>query len=79
MMYRRGYRYTYPLMNSASSLPCTRALHGLDHDVLIVDSVQLAAVAALCIQYEADFRPSMTIVVKALQTHVNARPGGDNQ
>jgi hypothetical protein len=66
-------------MNSASSLPCTRALHGLDHDVLLVDSVQLAAVAALCIQYEADFRPSMTIVVKALQPLVNARPGGDNQ
>jgi len=27
---------------------------------------QLAAVAALCIQYESEFRPSMSIVVKAL-------------
>ncbi|KAG8062382.1 hypothetical protein GUJ93_ZPchr0003g16782 [Zizania palustris] len=36
---------------------------------------KLAAVAALCIQYEADFRPNMTIVVKALQPLVNARQG----
>ncbi|GKA65668.1 hypothetical protein Tco_0765375, partial [Tanacetum coccineum] len=34
----------------------------------------LAAVAALCIQYEADFRPNMTIVVKALRPLVNAKP-----
>jgi hypothetical protein len=27
----------------------------------------MAAVAALCVQYESDFRPNMTIVVKALQ------------
>ncbi|KAL6843648.1 hypothetical protein ACP4OV_026710 [Aristida adscensionis] len=40
---------------------------------------KLAAVAALCVQYEADFRPNMTIVVKALQPLVSARPGGDNQ
>ncbi|KAL4558152.1 hypothetical protein LXL04_036349 [Taraxacum kok-saghyz] len=33
---------------------------------------KLAAVAALCIQYEADFRPNMTIVVKALRALVNA-------
>ncbi|VAI01776.1 unnamed protein product [Triticum turgidum subsp. durum] len=37
---------------------------------------KLAAVAALCVQYEADFRPNMTIVVKALQPLVGARPGG---
>ncbi|KAJ9548159.1 hypothetical protein OSB04_020702 [Centaurea solstitialis] len=36
---------------------------------------KLAAVAALCVQYEADFRPNMTIVVKALQPLVNAKPG----
>ncbi|TVU45334.1 hypothetical protein EJB05_04819, partial [Eragrostis curvula] len=42
-------------------------------------SVQLAAVAALCVQYEADFRPNMTIVVKALQPLVGARPGADHQ
>ncbi|CAN1144378.1 Probable protein kinase At2g41970 [Linum perenne] len=35
---------------------------------------KLAAVAALCVQYEADFRPNMTIVVKALQPLLNARP-----
>ncbi|KAK8672026.1 hypothetical protein V6N13_110403 [Hibiscus sabdariffa] len=34
----------------------------------------LAAVAALCVQYEADFRPNMTIVVKALQPLLNAKP-----
>ncbi|CAK9141634.1 unnamed protein product [Ilex paraguariensis] len=28
---------------------------------------KLAAVAALCVQYEAEFRPNMSIVVKALQ------------
>ena len=35
----------------------------------------MAAVAALCVQYEADFRPNMSIVVKALQPLVNPRPG----
>lgn len=34
---------------------------------------QMAAVAALCVQYEADFRPNMSIVVKALQPLLNAR------
>jgi len=38
--------------------------------------MQLAAVAALCVQYEADFRPNMTIVVKALQPLLNAKPPG---
>lgn len=33
---------------------------------------QFAAVAALCVQYEADFRPNMSIVVKALQPLLNA-------
>jgi len=35
----------------------------------------MAAVAALCVQYEADFRPNMSIVVKALQPLLAARPG----
>ncbi|KAG0469483.1 hypothetical protein HPP92_016183 [Vanilla planifolia] len=35
----------------------------------------LAAVAALCVQYEADFRPNMTIVVKALQPLLSSKPG----
>nr|CAD1818264.1 unnamed protein product [Ananas comosus var. bracteatus] len=39
---------------------------------------KLAAVAALCIQYEADFRPNMTIVVKALQPLLNTRAGPDH-
>lgn len=35
---------------------------------------KMAAVAALCVQYESDFRPNMSIVVKALQPLLNARP-----
>ncbi|KAF5473380.1 hypothetical protein F2P56_009995 [Juglans regia] len=37
---------------------------------------KLGAVAALCVQYEADFRPNMTIVVKALQPLLNSKPAG---
>ncbi|XP_059646434.1 probable protein kinase At2g41970 isoform X2 [Cornus florida] len=37
---------------------------------------KMAAVAALCVQYEADFRPNMTIVVKALQPLLNTKPAG---
>ncbi|KAL3616183.1 cleavage polyadenylation factor subunit pti1 [Castilleja foliolosa] len=37
---------------------------------------KMAAVAALCVQYEADFRPNMSIVVKALQPLLNARSAG---
>ncbi|KAK7397010.1 hypothetical protein VNO78_18174 [Psophocarpus tetragonolobus] len=36
---------------------------------------KMAAVAALCVQYEADFRPNMSIVVKALQPLLTARHG----
>ncbi|GMN55042.1 hypothetical protein TIFTF001_024166 [Ficus carica] len=36
---------------------------------------KLAAVAALCVQYEADFRPNMSIVVKALQPLLNSQSG----
>lgn len=39
---------------------------------------KMAAVAALCVQYEADFRPNMSIVVKALQPLLNARPACAN-
>ena len=35
--------------------------------------MQLAAVAALCVQYEAEFRPNMSIVVKALQPLLKAQ------
>ncbi|KAL9269651.1 Pto-interacting protein 1-like protein [Drosera capensis] len=34
---------------------------------------KMAAVAALCVQYEADFRPNMSIVVKAVQPLLNPR------
>ncbi|KAL6503312.1 cleavage polyadenylation factor subunit pti1 [Orobanche gracilis] len=37
---------------------------------------KMAAVAALCVQFEADFRPNMSIVVKALQPLLNTRSGG---
>ncbi|OVA20716.1 Protein kinase domain [Macleaya cordata] len=37
---------------------------------------KMAAVAALCVQYESDFRPNMTIVVKALQPLLNSKPAG---
>uniref|UniRef100_A0A1D1ZE90 non-specific serine/threonine protein kinase n=2 Tax=Anthurium amnicola TaxID=1678845 RepID=A0A1D1ZE90_9ARAE len=36
---------------------------------------KMAAVAALCLQYEADFRPNMSIVVNALQPLLNAKSG----
>uniref|UniRef100_A0A0D9VRG3 Protein kinase domain-containing protein n=1 Tax=Leersia perrieri TaxID=77586 RepID=A0A0D9VRG3_9ORYZ len=36
---------------------------------------KMAAVAALCVQYESDFRPNMTIVVKALQPLLS-KPAG---
>ncbi|KAL8137169.1 hypothetical protein V2J09_003170 [Rumex salicifolius] len=36
---------------------------------------KMAAVAALCVQYESDFRPNMSIVVKALQPLLNTKAG----
>eukprot|EP00252_Welwitschia_mirabilis_P004105 TRINITY_DN142_c0_g1_i1.p1 TRINITY_DN142_c0_g1~~TRINITY_DN142_c0_g1_i1.p1 ORF type:complete len:366 (+),score=73.27 TRINITY_DN142_c0_g1_i1:251-1348(+) len=35
---------------------------------------KLAAVAALCVQYEAEFRPNMSIVLKALLPLLNQKP-----
>ncbi|XVF36763.1 hypothetical protein REPUB_Repub19eG0086400 [Reevesia pubescens] len=43
--------------------------------IYLVAPGNMAAVAALCVQYEADFRPNMSIVVKALQPLLNTRPG----
>ncbi|TVU47811.1 hypothetical protein EJB05_07420 [Eragrostis curvula] len=37
---------------------------------------KMAAVAALCVQYESDFRPNMTIVVKALQPLLKTAAAG---
>ena len=34
---------------------------------------RMAAVAALCLQYEAHFRPNMSIIVKALRPLVKPR------
>ncbi|KAK3154404.1 hypothetical protein QOZ80_2AG0134590 [Eleusine coracana subsp. coracana] len=48
----------------------------LDSDYPPKAVAKLAAVAALCVQYEADFRPNMTIVVKAIQPLLNAKPAG---
>nr|CAD1826169.1 unnamed protein product [Ananas comosus var. bracteatus] len=39
---------------------------------------KMAAVAALCVQYESDLRPNMTIVVKALQPLLSSKPGQDH-
>jgi len=36
---------------------------------------KMAAVAALCVQYEGEFRPNMSIVVKALSPLLHSRPG----
>lgn len=46
---------------------CFELTLAADNEVFIVLVMQLAAVAALCVQYEAEFRPNMSIVVKALQ------------
>eukprot|EP00249_Psilotum_nudum_P020152 c27579_g1_i1 orf=624-1718(-) len=46
----------------------------LKSDYPISAVAKLAAVAALCVQFEADFRPNMTIVVKALQPLLTSRP-----
>ncbi|GER25935.1 protein kinase superfamily protein [Striga asiatica] len=48
----------------------------LDEDYPPKAIAKMAAVAALCVQYEADFRPNMTIVVKALQPLLNSKPAG---
>ncbi|KAG5583371.1 hypothetical protein H5410_053998 [Solanum commersonii] len=48
----------------------------LNNDYPAKAIAKMAAVAALCVQYEADFRPNMTIVVKALQPLLTAKPAG---
>ncbi|CBI29997.3 hypothetical protein VitviT2T_012849 [Vitis vinifera] len=48
----------------------------LNNDYPAKAIAKMAAVAALCVQYEADFRPNMTIVVKALQPLLNPKPAG---
>ncbi|CAK9152845.1 unnamed protein product [Ilex paraguariensis] len=62
-----------PKLSEDKVRQCVDARLGGDYPPKAV--AKLAAVAALCVQYEADFRPNMSIVVKALQPLLNARPG----
>ncbi|CAH9132216.1 unnamed protein product [Cuscuta epithymum] len=41
--------------------------------------VEMAAVAALCVQYETDFSPNMKIVVKALLPLLNSKPAAGSE
>ncbi|KAH0459018.1 hypothetical protein IEQ34_011832 [Dendrobium chrysotoxum] len=63
-----------PRLSEDKVRQCVDTRLGIDYPPKAV--AKFAAVAALCVQYEADFRPNMSIVVKALQPLLNARPGG---
>eukprot|EP00262_Sarcandra_glabra_P013237 TRINITY_DN3629_c0_g3_i2.p1 TRINITY_DN3629_c0_g3~~TRINITY_DN3629_c0_g3_i2.p1 ORF type:complete len:364 (-),score=82.59 TRINITY_DN3629_c0_g3_i2:380-1471(-) len=63
-----------PRLSEDKVRQCVDARLGGDYPPKAV--AKMAAVAALCVQYEADFRPNMSIVVKALQPLLNARTGG---
>ncbi|KAJ0052685.1 hypothetical protein Pint_00780 [Pistacia integerrima] len=65
--------YATPKLSEDKVRQCVDARLGGDYPPKAV--AKMAAVAALCVQYEADFRPNMSIVVKALQPLLNARPG----
>ncbi|KAK6913616.1 Serine-threonine/tyrosine-protein kinase, catalytic domain [Dillenia turbinata] len=62
-----------PKLSEDKVKQCVDARLGGDYPPKAV--AKMAAVAALCVQYEADFRPNMSIVVKALQPLLNSRPG----
>ncbi|KAF4370248.1 hypothetical protein F8388_007389 [Cannabis sativa] len=62
-----------PKLSEDKVKQCIDARLGGDYPPKAV--AKMAAVAALCVQYEADFRPNMSIVVKALQPLLNARTG----
>ncbi|CAI9104864.1 OLC1v1003647C1 [Oldenlandia corymbosa var. corymbosa] len=62
-----------PKLSEDKVRQCVDAKLGTDYPPKAV--AKMAAVAALCVQYEADFRPNMSIVVKALQPLLNTRPG----
>ncbi|KAL6968713.1 cleavage polyadenylation factor subunit pti1 [Sarracenia purpurea var. burkii] len=62
-----------PKLSEDKVRQCVDARLGGDYPPKAV--AKMAAVAALCVQYEADFRPNMSIVVKALQPLLNTRPG----
>ncbi|CAN4107105.1 unnamed protein product [Withania somnifera] len=60
-----------PRLSEDKVKQCVDARLGTDYPPKAV--AKMAAVAALCVQYEADFRPNMSIVVKALQPLLHAR------
>lgn len=62
-----------PKLSEDKVKQCVDARLGGDYPPKAV--AKMAAVAALCVQYEADFRPNMSIVVKALQPLSNTRSG----
>ncbi|PSS06265.1 Pto-interacting protein like [Actinidia chinensis var. chinensis] len=62
-----------PKLSEDKVRQCVDARLGADYPPKAV--AKMAAVAALCVQYEADFRPNMSIVVKALQPLLNTRAG----
>ncbi|TKY61665.1 receptor protein kinase [Spatholobus suberectus] len=62
-----------PRLSEDKVRQCVDARLGGDYPPKAV--AKMAAVAALCVQYEADFRPNMSIVVKALQPLLSARHG----
>ncbi|KAL2239101.1 UNVERIFIED_CONTAM: Pto-interacting protein 1 [Sesamum indicum] len=62
-----------PKLSEDKVRQCVDSRLGVDYPPKAV--AKMAAVAALCVQYEADFRPNMSIVVKALQPLLNTRPG----
>ncbi|GAB4859018.1 cleavage polyadenylation factor subunit pti1 [Ancistrocladus abbreviatus] len=65
-----------PKLSEDKVKQCVDSRLGTDYPPKAV--AKLAAVAALCVQYEADFRPNMSIVVKALQPLLNARPASNS-
>ncbi|MBA0589793.1 hypothetical protein Gorai_018521, partial [Gossypium raimondii] len=66
--------------NIAARLHLTRILGTVENAPKVVAKAlkclvapgSMAAVSALCVQFEADFRPTISIVVKALQPLLNA-------
>ncbi|EMS48133.1 Pto-interacting protein 1 [Triticum urartu] len=60
-----------PRLSEDKVRQCVDPKLGVDYPPKAV--AKMAAVAALCVQYEADFRPNMSIVVKALAPLLNTR------
>uniref|UniRef100_A0A453ES82 Protein kinase domain-containing protein n=1 Tax=Aegilops tauschii subsp. strangulata TaxID=200361 RepID=A0A453ES82_AEGTS len=60
-----------PRLSEDKVRQCVDPKLGVDYPPKAV--AKMAAVAALCVQYEADFRPNMSIVVKTLAPLLNTR------